>query len=149
MALLNYKVNEAIQVIYQAAGAVSGINVTMNVFDEAQVLDAVQSGLMTEIGSTGRYQKSFTPDAGGNWIVEIADTKNGKAVANYSVGDFNLGSVGTIVSSVETKVDTAQAAIDSVASDIATVDGKVVDLAAALAIVDEKLASIAAPPMIG
>jgi hypothetical protein len=149
MALLNYKVNDPIQVIFQAAGAATGIVVTLNVYDEAGILDVVQSGVMAEIGTTGRYKKSFTPDANGEWSVQIADANGGKAVASYSVGNYNVDTVGALVSTVDAKADLAAAAIDAVASDIATVDGKIVDLAAALAVVDAKLASIQAPPMIG
>ena len=142
MALLNYKVSEPIQVIFQAAGAASGIVVTMNVYDEAGVLDAGQSGAMVEIGTTGRYKKSFTPDANGEWSVQIADANGGKAVASYSVGTYNLQSIGATGASIEAKVDIVDANIDTLASDLATMDGKI-------DIIDAKLASIQAPPMIG
>jgi len=170
MALKNYKVDEAINVVYQAAGAKTGIVVTMNVYDEAEEIDAGQSGAMTEIGASGRYQKEFTPDANGEWSVQIADAGGGKAVSTYSVGEFNVDSVGAAVATTEAKVDTAVAdvgtldgkvvtldgkvvtldgKVDDLAGDVATLDGKVVTTDGKVDDLTTKVDNILAPPMIG
>jgi hypothetical protein len=128
MALKNYKVNESIDVTYQATGSHTAIVVTMDVYDEANVKDVAQSGTMLEVGTTGRYKKSFTPNAEGNWTTMISDTKGGKAVASYSVGQFNIGTVGANVASLQ--------------ADVTTISGKIDDLATAVS-------DILSPPMIG
>lgn len=135
MALKNYKVDEAIEVVYQAAGAKTGIVVTMNVYDEAGELDVAQSGEMAEVGVTGRYKLAFTPDANGNWSVQIADAGGGKSVAAYSVGNYNVDSVGSTAASIDAKVDTTIA-------DVGTLDGKVVTLDGKVLTVDGKVVAV-------
>ena len=88
MGRQNYKVDSPIKVRYQASGCESGLTVTMAVFDELDVEDTSQSGTMTERGTSGRYIKSFTPDAEGEWSVEISDTEGGKVVKQFSVGSY-------------------------------------------------------------
>ena len=156
MALQNYKIDEPIKVVYQAAGAKTGIVVQMDVYDETGAKDVAQSGVMTEIGVTGRYQRSFIPDANGEWSVQIADAAGGKSVASHSVGNYNIHQVGAIATTIDGKVDTIDGVVDAVASDLSTLDGKVVTLdgkvdalEGKIDIIDEKLASIQAPPMIG
>jgi len=107
-----YKISELIDVIYQAAGGASGIVVTMDVYDEAGTLDAGQSGAMTEIGTTGRYKKSFTPDAEGLWLVQIDDANSGKAVKSFSVGATNVAQIGATVDAINAKVDDLQIAVE-------------------------------------
>lgn len=113
MADKAYKLNELIDVVYQAAGGTTGIVVTMDVYDEAGTLDAVQSGAMTEIGSTGRYKKSFTPDAEGLWHVQIGDANSGKAVKSFSVGTTNIAEIGATVATVNAKVNDLQDAVEN------------------------------------
>lgn len=116
MADKTYKVNEAVDVVYQTAGSQTGIVVTMSVYDEAGVLDAGQSGAMLEIGVTGRYKKSFTPDAEGLWITQINDVAGGKAVKSYSVGTTNIAEIGATVTTLNVKVDNLQEAVDNLVS---------------------------------
>jgi len=85
MADKSYRVGDEVTVVYQAARDTPGIAVTMTVYNEAGVLDAAQSGPMTEIGTTGCYRLSFVPDAKGLWIVQADDTSGRKAVKLYSV----------------------------------------------------------------
>lgn len=116
MADKSFKVNETIEVVYQAGGAGSGVAVTMDVYDEAGVLDAAQSGAMVEIGTTGRYRKSFTPDAEGLWHVQVSDANGGNAVKSYSVGTTNVSEIGATVTSINAKVDNIQTAIAGLGS---------------------------------
>lgn len=113
MADKGYKVSEAIDVVYQAPGGATGIVVTMSVYDEAGVLDAGQSGAMVEVGTSGRYKKSFTPDAEGLWVIQIDDAEGGKAVKTYSVGTTNISEIGAIVSTLDAKVDDLQDAVEN------------------------------------
>jgi hypothetical protein len=116
MADKTYKVNEMIDIVYQAAGAATGVVVMMSVYDEAGSLDAGQSGAMTEIGSTGRYKKSFTPDAEGLWLVQIDDAQGGKVVKSYSVGITNISEIGATVTTINAKVDDLQTTVEGLTS---------------------------------
>lgn len=83
---MSYKVNEELVVIYQAPAAETGIGASLkyNVYDEAHALDAAKSGTsMTEMGATGRYYATFTPDAVGVWVVQVQKDPDpgGKTVA--------------------------------------------------------------------
>ncbi len=119
-----YKVLEAIGVTYQAAAATTGLDdVTMEIYDETGAKDIVNFAdvLMTEIGATGRYKGSFTPDEEGKWRVMIdSATKPGKLVKDFDVTAANINSIGDAVAAadgkidtVDGKVDTAQASIDA------------------------------------
>lgn len=92
------KVGEIIEVTYQAAGAVTGLlDVTMEIYDETGVKDVVNfpDVTMTEIGSSGRYEGSFTPDQQGKWRIMInSATKPGKMVKDYDVVGYNIHSIG-------------------------------------------------------
>lgn len=115
MARKNYKVDDPIKVEYQASGAGSGLIVNMTVFDELDVEDVAQSTVMAEKGSTGRYVATFTPDAEGEWSVHIVDSAGGKGVRQFSVGDYNVASIGAKITTVEGKVD-------ALAVDVAAID---------------------------
>lgn len=106
MAIKNYLVGEAIQVTYQTDGAKSGETVTMEIFDETGSKDLANfpDVTMTEIPTTGRYKNIFTPDAEGEWVVMISyGSGKGKIVKQYSVGGYNLDSVGQIATSIESQ----------------------------------------------
>lgn len=116
MADKGFKVNEAVVVVYQASGSASGIIVDMDVYDETGTLDAGQCGTMTEIGTTGCYRMSFTPDQEGTWIVRITDASGGKATKVYSVGASNVSEIGVAVASIDAKVTDLQTAITDLES---------------------------------
>lgn len=106
MAIKNYLINEAIQVTYQPDNAKSGETVTMEIFDETGSKDIINfpDVVMPEIVATGRYTGSFTPDNQGEWVVMISyGTGKGKVVRQYSVGGYNLDSVGQLATSIETQ----------------------------------------------
>lgn len=128
MAKRNYKVNEVIKVNYQASGAGTGLTVDMKVYDELDAEDVGQAAVMTEKGSSGRYKAEFTPDAEGEWSVHISDSAGGKAVKQFSVGNYNVDSVGAKITTVEGKVDALETKIDSI---------------------DIELDSFTSPPMVG
>jgi len=114
MGKKNYEVNDPTPVIFKATKNATAVN--MDVFDEVSVLDAAQSGPMTQIGSSNRWQGSFTPDAEGDWSIEITDNLGGEAIKHYSVGNYNVNSIGANVQSVETKVDNLDVKVDNLQS---------------------------------
>lgn len=110
-----YKVDEAIEVTYQAAGATTGlVDVTMEIYDEtgAKDISGFPDIVMTEIGATGRYKGSFTPDVEGKWRVMIDSvTKPGKMVKDFDVVAANINSIGDAIASVDTKLDSTELSI--------------------------------------
>ena len=103
MAQKNYLVSEAIQVTYQPAKAESGLlDVTMEIYDETGAKDIINfpDVTMTEIGVSGRYTGSFTPDAEGEWVVMVSHSSSkDQVVKQYSVGAYNLNTVGDAATS--------------------------------------------------
>lgn len=85
-----YVVNQELVVVYQALNAESGLGTDLkyDVYDETHTLDPEKSGTtMTEMGTTGRYYATFTPDVVGVWTVQIekiSDSK-GKTTARFDV----------------------------------------------------------------
>lgn len=102
------------QVRYQAPGGQSGLTtVQMNVYKPDDTLDAPQSVVLTEIGSTGRYKGSFIADEP-NWSVHIADGAGGKAVRLFDKAMWDSHGVADAV-------DTLVAAVDIVADGVANI----------------------------
>jgi len=104
------EVGETIKVHYQAASVLIGKTVKMDVFDETDTLDVGQSGSMTIIGTSRNYQKTFVPDAQGNWRAECyaittANVRSGQVTESYAIGSFNIDTVGATLADVEAKVD--------------------------------------------
>jgi len=103
MAAKNYKVGEAIQVEYRSKKSQTGLTVLMDVFDETGTLDVILSvPAMSEPNSDGVYVDSFTPDAQGNWMVYVYETgkANDKVIRKYSVGGYDLDTVGQTVDAI-------------------------------------------------
>lgn len=115
MARKDYKINESIRVLYRAIAGSTSVN--MDVYDETDTLDVAQSGAMTQLGASDRWVKDFTPDANGNWSVNCSDNNGGSVPKDYSIGDYNIDSVGAGVATVESKVDALN---DISSSDVAT-----------------------------
>jgi len=103
MGQKNYKKDEAIRILYRAIPGSASVN--MDVYDETDTQDAAQSGAMTQLGSSDRWSKEFTPDENGNWSVHITDSKGGDVIRDYSIGDYNISTVGATAASIEAKVD--------------------------------------------
>lgn len=123
---MSEKVNVAVEVTYQAAGATTGLSdVQMDVYDEAHVIDAPKGGAMTEIGSTGRYYKAFTPDAEGEWTVMIDSTAApGKIVKKFTVVGHSIDSVGDAIAGLNNLAvgDLNNISTTQVATELATYD---------------------------
>ena len=103
MALKDYPVNEAINVEYATDGFKAGQTVTMVIFDETLVKDAVDFPDVTMIERTEEpiYDGSFTPDAQGEWLVLCSyGSGKGQVIKKFSVGGYNLDSVGQKVDAI-------------------------------------------------
>ena len=125
MAQKNFKINEAIKVFYQAPNSATGKTVNMEVYDETDTIVAGGPTVLGEIAATGRYQGSFTPDAAGEWSIQVQISDGtGKVVKSYSVGCFNVNDVGGGVATVDTKVDS----VDSVLTTVDTAIGALEDI---------------------
>lgn len=150
------------EVIYQAAGAGTGKTVQVDVYKPDKSLDAVQSGTAIEIGTTGRYYKSFDADAPG-WSIQCSDTDGGKAVKNYGPDIYDAAGVTDAVADVQTAVNAVSDAISAldtalggVSSDLGAVGSNVSDikavtdtLNASLATISNKIDALESPPMVG
>ena len=105
MAQGEYKVGEVIEVTYQSTKVTSGLtDVTMEIFDETGAKDGTNfpDVVMAEIGTTGRYKGSFTPDAVGKWRIMIdSPTKKGQLVKDFDVVGHNIHSIGEAISNLE------------------------------------------------
>lgn len=169
MSERNFKVNEVIDIIYQAPNKESGLS---GVVAEIILPDGSQdSGFpdvaLVEILSKGIYKGQFTPDQGGDWeAVCHKSDGDGQVVKRYSVGSHNVHSVGAAIADVDAdvailddKVDAlpdsadVNAEVDQALVDYdaptkaeldaahATTDGKIDDL-------DTKVSSLDTPPMV-
>lgn len=139
MAEKNYKVNEAIEIVYQAPNAVSSLDIRADIYDQNKALFSVSNPL-TEVPGTGTYRGSFTPNAVGEWQAVIykfidSDNRDGQVTKRYSVGAHDVHSVGEGVGSVAS-------AVADVDADVATLDGKVVNLDGDVAALDTKVTAL-------
>ena len=121
MAAGIYKIGVAIIVTYQAVGCATGKTVKMDVYDETHTKDTEKSvASMMEIGATGRYYATFTPDAEGEWIVLINNTTdaNGEVVKAYAVEGHDVDSIGDAIAALN-DISTAEvnAEVDSALAD--------------------------------
>ena len=133
MADGKHKNGVAITITYQAVNEATGKTVTMDIYDEAHLLDAPKSvAAMTEIVATGRYYATFTPDAEGDWTAVMKNTtdSNGAVVKFYPVGGHNIDGIGDDVAALNnvstSDLDTALGTYDAATgTEIAVVDGKI------------------------
>jgi len=102
-----YKSGVAIIVTYQAAAAATGLTIKMDIYDEAHALDGAKSvAAMTEIGTTGRYYATFTPDAAGEWIALMyKDGGGGEVVKAFRVATVDEFGIKTVVDGIQTDLD--------------------------------------------
>lgn len=150
------------EVIYQPAKAETGVTVQVDVYKPDKTQDVAQSGTATEVGTTGRYYKSFTVDAPG-WFVEVSDNKGGKAVKHWDKDAYDACRVVDLIADVQTAVDNIATAITALDTLVTGVDGKVdgIDtnvtdiktvtdtLTASLSAISDKIDELGSPPMIG
>ena len=110
-----YKVGREIKVIYQAAGAETGKTIEMLVFDELQVQENFTTDIppgqsiatVPEIGTSGRYRGTFTPDVEGDWQVQLRDSvgDTGKVVKHYEIGGDDIDSIGDATGLIKVQTD--------------------------------------------
>jgi len=124
------KVGSSVDVVYKATGDTTGLtDVKMKIFDETHSPDPTNfpDVTMTEIGTTGIYWGSFTPDAAGPWAVKVDSvTKKGPAIQSVVVTNHDLDSLGTLITSlnnlsasqVQSIVDGAETNILSAINDL-------------------------------
>lgn len=147
-----YKVGKEIKVMYQAAGAGTGKTIEMIVYDELQVVSPFDTDIppgqslaaMPEIGATGRYRATFTPDVEGDWMVQIRDSvaDSGKVVKHYEIGGHDVDDIGDVTGLIKTQTDL----LPSDPASQVTVDAKVdASEAAIIAEID----SLESPAMVG
>lgn len=142
MALKSYKISEAIQVIYQAAGAATGLTVDMQIYDETGAAFTTAPQAMAEIGATGRYQASFTPDAQGEWHAQLVDSGGGKALKQFSIGAYNVDSVGGLVGTVNTNVGTVDTKVVAVQTVVDTTKTNVIATLTAVQNLDTDIVAV-------
>lgn len=103
-----FKIGRAIKVMYQAADAQTGLTIQMDVYDETQSLVSGSSvSAMPEIGNTGRYRATFTPDAQGDWHVQIFNSadNSGRVTRIYDIGGSDVDSIGDVVGQIKAQTD--------------------------------------------
>ena len=153
MAEKVFKINEEIEIVYQAPNKESGLTGLTAV--EARIYlpdDTEDSNFplqdLVEIGGSGIYKGKFTPDQQGEWKVTIYKSADGdgQVVKRYSVGAHNVHSVGDAVGTLDDKIETVDGVVDGIVTnvadldgDVATLDGKVVDLAGDVVNLDSKV----------
>lgn len=150
------------EVIYQAAGAASGLTVQMDVMKADKTVDDTQSGTMTEIGTTGRYYKSFDADSE-NWSVQCSDPNGGKATKMYDKASYDAHGVAQLVADVQTAISAVASSIttlgtlvtgidgktDSIISDVAAANSALSGITSSLTGIDTKIDKLQSPAGIG
>ena len=140
MAEKQFKINEPIEIVYQAPNRESGLSggtaVVAEIFLPNDTKDSTFPDLeLVEIGTSGVYKGLFTPDQEGEWKVVIHKSNgDGQVVKRYSVGAHNVNSVGAAIENVDSDVAVVQTTADSI-------ETKVDDL-------DIKVSSLDTPPMV-
>ena len=117
MGLANYKVNEAVPLSYQAPNKQTGlVGVVAEIFlPSGQKDSSFPNVALTEMGTTGVYTGSFTPNAAGDWIVVYHKADgDGQVIKQIPVGAYNVSSVGTAVEGVGTAVGTVNTTVNTV-----------------------------------
>lgn len=130
MAERNYKVNEPITIVYQAPNKESGATIIAEIYLPSGSKDSNFPDItLTERGSTGTYVDTFTPDQAGEWQVIIhKDDDTGQVTKRYSVGIYNVESVGQETSGVKSVVDGIDSQLDTVETKVDAIDTKVSSL---------------------
>lgn len=129
MAEKNLKVNQPVHVVYQAPNKETGATVVMEIYLPTGLKDGVNfpDVTLTELGASGVYVGSFTPDDVGEWTTPIhKQDGSGQVVKRWSVGSHNVQSVGDDINMVQ--------------GDVTVIDGKI-------DVLDAKVSSLSTPPM--
>jgi len=125
MAEKVFKVNEVIEIVYQAPSAESGLtDIIAEIFLPSNTKDSNFPDVsLVEIGNTGEYRGEFTPDQQGEWKVIIHKSEgDGQVVKRYSVGGHNVHSVGEAVGGVDTKASSIITKVDAIDTKVSSLD---------------------------
>ena len=151
-----FKLNDAIEFGYQAPNATTGlIDTVAEIYLPNKTKDSnFPDVTMVEVGDTGTYRGSFTPNAVGVWqVVMHLASGDGQVNKAYSVGNYNLEDVGVAVAAVQSAITalgdvatdgditTAQGVITAAISALNNIDAAGVQAAAAAAITAAGLAT--------
>jgi hypothetical protein len=141
MAEKVYKVNESVELGYQAPGRASGKVVIAEIYLPNKAKDSNFPDItLVEVGNSGTYRGSFTPDAQGEWQAILhLDDGEGQVVKRFSVGGHNVHSVGEAVGGVHGAIDAVEVKVDAVDDKVDAVDAKVVAVDAKVDAVDAKI----------
>jgi hypothetical protein len=124
----NFRVNDSIEIGYQAPNAESGlIGVVSEIFLPTKLKDLVNFPDVTlvEVADTGTYRGQFTPNVAGVWqIISHKADGTGKVTKSFSVGSHNVHTVGELVLAVNTAVGVVSDKVDDTTTAITTVDEK-------------------------
>lgn len=122
----DYKVGKAIVVSYVAPNLESGLGsagtdvLECDIYDEANG-SFLSSQSMTEIGNSGMYYMSFTPDAAGKWHARVFETvgatKKKVGARSYNVELTDISDIHSLASTIDGKIDALN---DLSAADVGT-----------------------------
>jgi len=155
MARVN-KVGQPIPFGYQAPNKETGLTIVAEIYLPGKVKDSnFPDQIMPEVGSSGTYQDTFTPDAQGTWqVIMHKDDGDSQVTKSFEVGGDDVHSVGEKVTGVDGKINTVDGKVDTVDGKITAVDGKVdaVDVQldtveSKVDAIDTKVSSLDTPPM--
>ncbi|MHA1169804.1 MAG: hypothetical protein ACTSPI_17575 [Candidatus Heimdallarchaeaceae archaeon] len=143
MAERNYVIDKPITVIYQAPNKESGLTIEVEIFLPSGVKDSNFPDFnLTERGTSGTYAGTFTPNEVGDWQVLVhKDDGDGQVTKKYSVGDYNVETVGEKISDTKTVVDNVHTKVANLDTQMDTVETKVDSI-------DTKVSALDTPPMI-
>lgn len=158
MAEKNYKLDDPIEIVYQAPNAGSGLDIKADIYKPDKSVFSVDNPL-DEVGNSGTYRASFVPNVVGEWQAIIykfvdSDTRDGQVTKRYSVGAHNVDSVGQVISGIDTVVDEINADVAIVDSKVDGIleefgsGGVIVDIDNKLDSLDTKVSSLDTPPMV-
>jgi len=157
MGKKDYRVGEGIEVVYQAQNAATEVVVNMEVYDETHTIVAGGPIVLVELGTSGRYYGTFTPDEAGEWSVQIEQAGGvGKATKSFSVGGHNIHEIGAKVVTIEdnvgslgTNMGTVEGKVDSLPGKHDTTHTKVDNVKTKVDSMDVKIDNLGSPSMIG
>jgi hypothetical protein len=124
MSEKNLLVDEEIEILYQAPNKQSGLTITAEIILPSGSKDSnFPDVTLSELLGKGIYSGTFTPNTGGEWKVVVhTDTGDGQVVKRYSVGSFNLHTIGGAVEAASAKVDTIDTKVDDISSSVGALD---------------------------
>ena len=150
MGQRDYRVNEPIQVLYQAPNKASGETVIGEVYLPSGFKDSsFPDFTLTERGATGTYVGEFTPDTTGEWQVIVhLDDGSGQVTIRYSVGTYDVTGVGVAIEGVDAKVDIIDSVLDGVDTQVDQMDTQLDTMEGKIDSIQSSVGSIDTPPMV-